>query len=542
MVALAHLPAARALVPGLGVFTGPVGVALLLAGASLAAARARPRPLPLPPAWALFTLAALAASAVGLHYARAVEPSGDEIDYLLMAQSVWREGDLDLRDNFARGDHLEYLGGFDRMPGGTRRADGRPYPTHSAGLSVLLAPAYALGGRPACVVLLALLAAGLSLLVRDLARRSGADEASALVAWAATAGPPVLYYTAFLYTEVPAAFAIALALRLLLFSPGPRAAAAAALALSALPWLHVRLTLVAAALGAFALLRLRGRARLAFLVTAAAMAAAYAGYQHSVFGTLSPFARYAGAMPIAMERRTPLRTLVGLFVDGAYGLLPYAPVFLLALAGLPLLFGRGRRDRWAVRPARPRRPAARAGLEELVRLLAPGPLHRPPRPAARDRGGPPRVGRPGSRPLALGARGGRGGARGLDVRGAAGHAHGGGPGRTARSLRIAARRHLPRPLPPVPELPRGLRRPTLGASGERGAGGGGLGGGARPPPAARPRRAHARPRGRLVPRPRPADPALPRRLGRGRPLGPAGRAARPTTARYRFVMRSVPPM
>jgi hypothetical protein len=52
-------------------------------------------------------------------------------------------------------------------------------------------------------------------------------------------------------------------------------------------------------------------------------------------------------MPIAMERRTPLRTLVGLFVDGAFGLLPYAPVFLLALAGLPLLFGRGRRDRWA---------------------------------------------------------------------------------------------------------------------------------------------------------------------------------------------------
>ena len=47
-----------------------------------------------------------------------------------------------------------------------------------------------------------------------------AGEASALLAWAATAGPPVLYYTAFLYTEVPAAFATALALRLLLPTPG----------------------------------------------------------------------------------------------------------------------------------------------------------------------------------------------------------------------------------------------------------------------------------------------------------------------------------
>jgi hypothetical protein len=242
VVALAHVPAARSIVPGLGVLTGPLGVVLLLVGAALALGPVLPRSarVPLPPAWALFVLAALVASAIGLRHARAVEPSGDEIDYLMMAQSVWREGDLDLRDNFARGDHLEYLGGYDRMPGGARRADGRPYPTHSAGLPVLLAPAYALGGRLACVVLLALLAAGLSLLVRDLARRSGADEASALVAWAAAAGPPALFYTAFLYTEVPAAFAIALALRLLLFSRGPWAAGAAALALSALPWLHVR--------------------------------------------------------------------------------------------------------------------------------------------------------------------------------------------------------------------------------------------------------------------------------------------------------------
>ena len=345
----AHLPVARSLVPGLGVFTGPLGAVLVLVGALVSLGRGIRRPAPLaPPAWALFAVPALFASAVGLHYVRAVEPSGDEIDYLMMAQSVWREGDLDLRDNFSRGDHLEYLGGYDRMPGGTRRADGRSYPTHSAGLSVLLAPAYALGGRRACVVLLALVAAGLGLLVRDLARRSGAGEGPALVAWAATVGPPVLYYSAFLYTEVPAAFAIALALRLLLFSPGPRAAGAAALALSALPWLHVRMTLAAAVLGAFAVVRLRGRSRIVFLVTAVALAAAYAGYQYSVFGTLSPFARYAGVMPPAMARSTPLRTLIGLFVDGAYGLLPYAPVFLLALAGLPLALGRGRRDRWAL--------------------------------------------------------------------------------------------------------------------------------------------------------------------------------------------------
>jgi hypothetical protein len=350
VLAAARVAAARSLVPGLGVFTGAPGAALLVLAALVSLGRLvrrRPR-LPALPPWALFAAAAVLASAVALRYVRAAGPSGDEIDYLMMAQSVWREGDLDLRDNFARGDYREYMGGYGRMPGGTRRADGRSYPTHSAGLSVLLAPAYALGGRRGCVVLLALVAAGLGLLVRDLARRSGADESSALLGWAATVGPPVLYYSAFLYTEVPAAFAIALALRLLLVSPGPWAAAGAALALSALPWLHVRMTLAAAALGAFAAVSLRGRARVAFLATAAAMAAAYAGYQYSVFHTLSPYARYAGRMPIPMARSTPLRTLFGLFLDGAYGLLPYAPVFLIALAGLPLLLRSGRRDRWAL--------------------------------------------------------------------------------------------------------------------------------------------------------------------------------------------------
>jgi hypothetical protein len=350
VVALAEVPAARAVVPALGLFTGPLGAALLLAGLCGSIARVIPPTvrLPSPSAWVLFVLSTVLAASVSLRYVRSVEPSGDEIDYLMMAQSIWREGDLDLRDNFARGDYLEYLGGYDRMPGGARRADGRSYPTHSAGLPALIAPAYALGGRRACVILLALLAAALGLLVRDLARRSGADERAALLAWAAAVGPPVLFYTSFLYTEVVVAFCIALALRLILVSPGPRAAVAAALALSALPWLHVRMGLAAAALGGFAARRLRGRARLAFVLTAGAMAVAYLAYHYSVFGTLSPLARYGGSRPTPMTRSTPLRTLVGLFVDGAFGLLPYAPVFLLALAGLPLVFGRGRRDRWAL--------------------------------------------------------------------------------------------------------------------------------------------------------------------------------------------------
>lgn len=349
-LALARWPAARSGLPVLGLLTGPLGVVLLAAAVLLVALRALPRPVPVPraPGWLLFAVAAALLSGIGVRYVSRVSASGDELDYLLMAQSLWREGDLDMRDNYARGDHLEYTPGYDRMPGGgTRRADGRPYPTHGPGLPFLIAPVYALGGRAACCVLLSLVAAGLGLLVRSLARSAGANEESALVAWAAAVGPPVLFYTTFLYTEVPIAFALALALHLLLRSPGPAGAALAAIALSALPWLHVRAGLASAALGVFGLFQLRGRPRLAFAATAGAMALVYVAYFQHVFGTGTPLALYGGRMPGPMLRATPLRTLVGLFVDGGFGLLPYAPVFLLGLAGLGRLLGRGGRDRWA---------------------------------------------------------------------------------------------------------------------------------------------------------------------------------------------------
>jgi len=235
VVALARVGVLRDLVPGLGLFTGPLALVLLALGGVVCFFRGRAVPTPRLPAWLLVALPLLVLSAVGVRYVTSVEASGDEIDYLLMAQSIWKEGDLDLRDNFRRGDFREYVPGVRRMPGGTRRADGRSYPTHSPGLSLLLAPAYALGRRPGCVVLLSALAALLGLLVHRLARGAGADEGAALLAWAAAVGPPVFFYTHFLYTEVVCAVLIALALWLLLGSPSPRGAAVAALALGGLP-------------------------------------------------------------------------------------------------------------------------------------------------------------------------------------------------------------------------------------------------------------------------------------------------------------------
>ena len=188
VVTAAHVPAARAAFPALGVARGPMGwIALAIAFAVtahrvLAAARAT-REVIAPSSRVLFAIAAALYLAMGLWYASRLRVSGDEPHYLLMAQSLWREGDLDLSDNFAREDWRENTPGPVAPHFGAPRADGRPFPAHSPGLPLLLAPIYAAGGRLLCVVALALAGAGVTVAAWRLAAQAGVDSAAGFVAW-----------------------------------------------------------------------------------------------------------------------------------------------------------------------------------------------------------------------------------------------------------------------------------------------------------------------------------------------------------------------
>jgi hypothetical protein len=179
---------------------------------------------------------------------------------------------------------------------------------------------------------MAILAAALVAQAQALAESATGDPRAALVAWAAALGPPVAFYAFHLYTEVPSGLAAALALRLLLEAPGSSVAGAgAALLASTLPWLHVKMAPAAVALGVVALVRLRGRPLVAFVATAAAAAAVYLGYYATVFGRPTPLAVYGG-VPRDLDA-SPLVAALGLLLDRSFGLLPVAPVFVLAIAG-----------------------------------------------------------------------------------------------------------------------------------------------------------------------------------------------------------------
>ena len=80
-------------------------------------------------------------------------PAGDEPHYLVIAQSLWRDGDLKIENNHTRRDYSEYFAPDLEPHYLTRGADGEIYSIHPIGMPVLIAPVYAAGGYRGVVAL-----------------------------------------------------------------------------------------------------------------------------------------------------------------------------------------------------------------------------------------------------------------------------------------------------------------------------------------------------------------------------------------------------
>ena len=205
--------------------------------------------------------AALALTAWGV--ARPRVPAGDEPHYLVITQSLLRDGDLRI-DNNHRAEH--YLAYYDAVlkPDFMRRGTDRQiYSIHAPGVSALVLPAFAVAGYPGAVVTVvavgALGMAALWTLVFQLTASAGA----AWIGWAAVAtSAPVLLHAFTIYPDpVGGALAIvAVAALAALDTPAAMVSGRRWLgvgaALALLPWLHTRFALIAGALGLAIVLRL----------------------------------------------------------------------------------------------------------------------------------------------------------------------------------------------------------------------------------------------------------------------------------------------
>jgi hypothetical protein len=200
------------------------------------------------------------------------------------------------------------------------------------------------------------LAAALVTVVFVLTRAAGgrAGLASLLAAGFALT-PPFLFYFFQFYPEMLGALGMATALHLLLFVERwtGRAAWALGLLLAWLPWLHQKFLPVWLVLVVTAAIEARRRdaprrTYVALLVPQAVSLYLTALYNFAITGSVRPDALYLAWGPGGVSSARMGQGLLGLLFDARYGILPYAPVFLVGLAGICLAGERAARLRRAL--------------------------------------------------------------------------------------------------------------------------------------------------------------------------------------------------
>ena len=272
---------------------------------------------------------------------------GDEPFYLLVTESLIRDFDVDLSNQYAP----EVLRQFDRpdlrpQPGDPTGSAGEQYSRHEPLLSVLLVPGYAVGGIAGALMTIALFAA---LLVRSTLRlleEEGIDDHVARLVFPFFAfGPPVVFYAARIWPEVPAAFFFVEALR----GVRDRRMQKWVPALLFLALLKLRFVLVAAPLVVRAVARSKRQAFFALLILGLPLLVLWlvTGDATSVHSLRDLFAPSAGG---------PFHGLFGLLADGAAGIAFQAPFYLLGVFALV---------RWREAPA-----AFRLGIVSSLIYLA----------------------------------------------------------------------------------------------------------------------------------------------------------------------------
>lgn len=288
--------------------------------------------------------------AYAVFFVRTTLLHGDETQYMMIAQSLVRDGDINL-SNTTQASALE----FHELPNVfPRRAPASPpgviHPTHPIGLSLLLAPAFWLGlsfdhPRLPCALLVSIIAVLVLFLTHRWLVRLGITPAGALITTIGVGSSPLLFlYSNQLYPDV---FAVAGTLGVLILLAGPvveeggqtRLFLSSFVAIT-LPMLHPRLLPLAGLLGIVVIFRVRSMrdpsivVKDLVLMTVAGVvgyALYHLHYSGDIWGAFKPGNAWEanvidfGDLPVA---------LCGQWLDGKIGLLNNSPIFVGTLIGV----------------------------------------------------------------------------------------------------------------------------------------------------------------------------------------------------------------
>jgi hypothetical protein len=294
--------------------------------------------------------------------------SGDEPHYLAIAHSVAFDGDFDMANNYGGneplvgGGVLEFESHVRAGIGGVLR------PVHDVGLPLLFAPVVRVAVpltraltrvipervmrrarltpavlyrqliSMAMIVVAAIL---LGLVFDTFTLLGGPHRAVGGTTMAVMLSPPILIFSTLFFTELVSATLCLFVFRrvTLMRIAGAWAWATTGLATGLLFLVHARNIGLVMPLAILAVLAMRGQARradaIAFATALVAMLGIRTAINHLFWGALltGPHARLGSGPTIDAALQEMAVRFAGLFVDQEFGLLVYAPVYLLAIVG-----------------------------------------------------------------------------------------------------------------------------------------------------------------------------------------------------------------
>lgn len=271
--------------------------------------------------------------------------SGDEPHYLIVANSLLQDGDVELTNDYDEARHQAFYPGSLEPRHTVLSRAGRQYSFHGLGVPVLVVPGFAFGGViGARSVVILVTVVGITFLWAALRRATRSPTA----AWAGIAALlfqiPFAVQGSALYPDGVAAAITSLSLWLLLRIEGNEIPRTEMLimtgcALAALPWLHIRLAVVAVIFGlslSLTLWRHNGRWSEFSSLFSIPVAGAFVWFASFwvMFETWDPTAPFREKAAGSLAG-LPTGSL-GLLADHEYGLLPYAPALVFVAGGFLL--------------------------------------------------------------------------------------------------------------------------------------------------------------------------------------------------------------